>query len=169
MPLKDGPTICALLERMHLAPGSATFGVWAPLYQELGGTRFCDRKGVEDDLHRPDPAQLGLICLRCELMAEDHGGLTPLCVAVERSGSLALVEKLLERVDVNQINSYGETALYIAASYKEIVNPVAIVQQLVEAGVDPELRNEEGQTPLHLLMDCPKRALSCMPLLLQRS
>jgi hypothetical protein len=156
---------------------STTFKVWASLYEELGALRLHDKNGVKVELDLLTPGHLAVrldLAMMIphfgveELMAEDHRGSTPLCVAVESSASLTLLNHLLRRVDVNQTNCYGETALHIAASAEDVGNSEAVVQQLLEAGADPHLWNDEGQSALHLLMNNPTRALSCVSLLLQR-
>ncbi|KAF8329659.1 hypothetical protein F5887DRAFT_1082353 [Amanita rubescens] len=100
-------------------------------YEELGALQLYDKNGVKVELHLLTPGQLAvrldlamLIPHFCteELMAEDNRGSTPLCVAVERSASLMLVDNLLRRVDVNQINCNSETALHIAASTEDVRN-----------------------------------------------
>jgi len=153
--------------------------VWAALYEELGALRLYDKNGVKVDLHLLTPGHLAVrldLAMMIphfgteELMAKDHRGSTPLCVAVERSVSLILLDHLLRRVDVNQTNCDNETALHIAASNEDVghAEAVAVIHRLLEAGVDPHFQNDEGQSALHLLMNNPMRALSCVSLLLQR-
>lgn len=162
--------------RQFLAPRSATLRMWAALCEDLGTLRLYDKNGVKDDLHLLSPehfaVRLDLAKMiphfgQEELMAEDHNGSTPLGVAVERSSSLALLDFLSKRVDVNQANRYGETALHIAALSEGVGNAEAVFRLLLGAGADPHFRNEDGQTALHLLMNNPMRALSCMSILLQ--
>lgn len=163
--------------REFLAPQSATLRMWAALCEELGTLRLYDKNGVKDVLHLLSPehfaVRLDLAKMiphfgREELMAEDPNGSTPLCVAVERSSSLTLLDFLSKRVDVNQVNCDGETALHIAALSEGVGNAEAVFRLLLGAGADPHFRNDEGQTALHLLMNNPARALSCVSILLQR-
>ena len=163
--------------REFVAARSATLKVWAALYEELGALRLYDKNGVKVELDLLTPGHLAVrldLAMMIphfgteELMAEDHRGSTPLCVAVERSASLILLDNLLRRVDVNQINRDSETALHIAASTEDVRNSEAVIHRLLVAGANPHFQNDEGQSALHLLMNNPMRALSCVSLLLQR-
>jgi ankyrin repeat protein len=49
----------------------------------------------------------------------------------------------------------GESALHAAALFGH----VAIVKQLMSAGADPRLRNQEGATPLQLAQEAKQTAV----------
>ena len=59
-------------------------------------------------------------------------------------GALKIWKRCSDRLDINQVNRWGETALHVAAWCS-----AASVKLLLDAGADPDVREENGQVPLH--------------------
>jgi ankyrin repeat protein len=79
----------------------------------------------------------------------DGGGLTPLIYAA-RSNDIESVKVLLEAgVDVNQVTTYGWSALLVAAQNRYY----KLGAYLMERGADPNLANKGGWVPLYLATD----------------
>ena len=90
-----------------------------------------------------------------DAMALDRDGFSPLIAAVLASSfDVAVFNCILARsLNVNYSErSKGWSALHFAA---RDANELAI-QALLAAGADPNLRNEMGQTPLHLGVKSPR-------------
>ncbi len=79
-----------------------------------------------------------------EVNVRDMYGWTPLMRAAyeKRPGVVGILLKH-QQVDVNAVDDRGETALHHVATHGD----VEIAQQLIEHCANPQLRNEQGQTP----------------------
>ena len=77
----------------------------------------------------------------------DSNGKTAIHHAVERC-NIDILRKLLEFKDINVdiLDENGMTPLHIAA---ELNNELSLMT-LLEFGADPELKNKEGLSPLHI-------------------
>jgi len=60
------------------------------------------------------------------------------------AGALEIWKLYPQKLDINQRNTWGETALHMAAFSSE-----ASVRLLLEAGADVDVQQEDGQVPLH--------------------
>jgi len=60
------------------------------------------------------------------------------------AGALAIWKPNPHKLDINQINVWGETALHLSTWCS-----AACVKLLLEAGADPNVQQEDGQVPLH--------------------
>jgi hypothetical protein len=79
---------------------------------------------------------------------QDRSQFTPLSVAVRRA-RFKIVGVLLEHnADVNSQDKYGVTPLHEAFT---LSNDSAIIRSLLKFGANPNARNNERQTPLHLV------------------
>lgn len=59
-------------------------------------------------------------------------------------GALKIWKQCSDRLNINHLNRWGEAPLHIAAFCS-----AASVKRLLEAGADPDVREENGQVPLH--------------------
>ena len=66
------------------------------------------------------------------------------------------------KVNLDAVSQHNFSALHYAVKYKQLT----MVRQLLEAGADPNIKNQDGQTPLNLVL-CDKR-LAKMKELLQK-
>ena len=80
-----------------------------------------------------------------ELKSDVHNGKTPLQVASYK-GHLNVIKLLVEkgRVDIENVNKSGETALYLAAKY----NHVAVLTYLIHLNANINHQDRMGKTPL---------------------
>jgi ankyrin repeat protein len=79
----------------------------------------------------------------------DRIGRSPLCVAASYTSDTKIVDFLLqkkERVDVNDCDKFGVTALHHAAR----VSNIRIADHLLARGANINCRDKEGLTPLHV-------------------
>lgn len=157
--------------RAFFTPGSKTFEGWCRLYKKQLG-KFATF-GVGKHIERLDCAHLAVwfdlpIILRkfsaAELAIEDYRGLNTLHVAVGIPISLAACISLLDRVEINSLSRYGDTALHIAASHSK--NPEMIIRRLGTRG-NVHAKDRAGRTVLHLLVLNPEPALLCIATLLR--
>lgn len=72
------------------------------------------------------------------------GSQYPLQEAVKDHNTNRIVELLRENTDVNLRDRKGNTALHYATVSK------AMTDLLIAAGADPNLTNDDGETPLHM-------------------
>ncbi|EGD75621.1 hypothetical protein PTSG_06688 [Salpingoeca rosetta] len=69
-----------------------------------------------------------------------------LCSAVKSTQDRTVADALLKAgADACQLDGHGTAALHYVAR----MNDLALLQRLLEAGVDPDLRSSKGNTPLH--------------------
>lgn len=73
-------------------------------------------------------------------------GVTPLLVTIRQSNTNGIAALLGASADVNVQNRFGASALHYAV---RAGNP-AVLQMLLEKGANPNVRNNQGQTPLDL-------------------
>ncbi len=158
--------------RAFFAPGSKTQEGWCRLYKKQLG-KFAT-SGVGKYIERLDCAHLAVrfnlpMILRnfsaAELAAEDYRGLNTLHVAVGIPSSLATIDCLLDKVDINSPSRYGDTALHIAVSHSK--NPEMVIRRFWRADVNVHAKDRAGRTALHLLILNYERALSCIATLLE--
>ena len=64
---------------------------------------------------------------------------------VAAGGEPSVVGEMLERVDVNAVNSLQESLLHVAAEHGRL----PLLGLLLRRGARPDLRDQEGRTPLH--------------------
>jgi ankyrin repeat protein len=79
----------------------------------------------------------------------DRTGRSPLCLAASYASDTKIIDLLLEkkeRVDVNDCDKFGVTALHHAA----MASNVTTARQLFERGADVNCPDKFGRTPLHL-------------------
>ncbi|KAK4209227.1 ankyrin repeat-containing domain protein [Rhypophila decipiens] len=62
---------------------------------------------------------------------------------IDPTGKLAIVLEYLTRLDLNQTDKHGRTALHLTSI------PVENLKRLINAGADVNILDEEGQTPLN--------------------
>ncbi|KAF8347172.1 ankyrin repeat-containing domain protein [Amanita rubescens] len=149
--------------RAFFAPGSKTFEGWCRLYKKQLG-KFAT-SGVGKHIERLDCAHLAVwfdlpMILRkfsaAELAAKDYRGLNTLHVAVGIPSSLAAIDCLLDKVDINSLSRYGDTALHIAVSHSK--NPEMVILRFWRADVNVHAKDRAGRTALHLSILNPERA-----------
>lgn len=77
---------------------------------------------------------------------------SPMIVNALKYGNSRLIVRFLKKAlkDINHRNSDWETPLMIAASAKR--NNTAVIQKLLEAGADPTLKNNDGETVYEMEM-----------------
>jgi hypothetical protein len=98
-----------------------------------------DIEGVKDLLERGlDPNSIGY-------------GDIPLIIAIERKQKEIIKLLLSYKVNPNIADNYGNPAL-ILACYKSI-NDADIVEILLKAGADPNIKNKKGEAPLSIAAD----------------
>lgn len=159
--------------QQFLAPEGATFEIWRHLFVRWSGS-FASSK-VLDHLEYLDPAHLAVWFdlpmiiphfSEDQLCTEDYRGLGALHVAMEISSSISVLDRLLDKVDVDQLSKEGKTALHLAVSQFQ-AHGKAVIQRLWEAGAEMDAIDNEGRTALHLAMLNPGRAMPCIVPLLQ--
>jgi len=112
---------------------------------ELGvGVNSCDNQGrtplhVIEWWNEGDRLPLLLLESGADQCVQDHSGHTPLH-AVARWGKLQVTHRLLE-LEFHPNDSYA----YEAVAWCEVVSRL-----LLEHGADPGVRDNDGQTPLHV-------------------
>ncbi|CAH1991966.1 unnamed protein product [Acanthoscelides obtectus] len=116
-------------------------------------------QGAEPDFRRTDgatplwiAAQMGHDHIVAQLLkagafvdASRHDGATPLFKAAHK-GHSAVVGELLKYKPSLEILTNGESALHAAA----FSGSLTVCKQLIGAGADPNLKNQEGYTPADL-------------------
>ncbi|WP_296325019.1 ankyrin repeat domain-containing protein [Treponema sp. UBA3813] len=88
-----------------------------------------------------------------DIYAEDMKGNTPLTKALE-SESRAMLETLITTSNASSTDSSGNTALHIAVSKDA---PIEYIRYLVEAGVDINTRNKNGDSALFITVQKNRR------------
>jgi len=84
----------------------------------------------------------------------DAWGRTPLYSAANR-GDLEMVQVLLGyKVDVNSRNEFSLPPLLITAAYEAHPQTLHVVRLLLENGANPNIRADDGTTPLHAASYC---------------
>jgi len=159
--------------QQFLAPEAATFEIWRHLFVRWSGS-FASSK-VLDHLEHLDPAHLAvwfdlpMIIPHFsddQLCAEDYRGLSALHVAMDISSSISVIDRLLDKVDVDQLSKEGKAALHVAITQFQ-AHGKAVIQRLWEAGAEMDAMDSEGRTALHLAMLNPGHAMPCIVPLLQ--
>lgn len=96
--------------------------------------------------------------------AVDESGVPLLQRCLGPKGSNEAVKSLLEKgADVNQVSSFGDTALMEACMW---LNEEAI-QLLLKKGADPNAQNKDGETPLHRMGFAGKTTINSIKLLVE--
>ena len=92
--------------------------------------------------------------------AKDKMGRTPLYCALERGNDIEMVKFFVENgADVHSTMKRG-TLLHTACPYpsspsrEEKYNIIEMIKLLVEYGVNVNMKNEKGDTPLHMVCRC---------------
>ncbi|KAK6625359.1 hypothetical protein RUM43_005656 [Polyplax serrata] len=126
---------------------------------------FLLSQGAEPDTRRTDgatplwiAAQMGHHNIVRELLhhgarvdSTRHDGATPLFKASHKGHSLVISELLKYKPSLDLLPN-GESALHAAALFGHVV----IVKQLIEAGADATMCNQEGMTPLQVAIQAKK-------------
>lgn len=90
-----------------------------------------------------------LVVHGCDLEQRRHEGLTPLMMAAAR-GNVAMVEFLIACGSiVTARDDFGQNVLHFAADSRDL----RMMGLCLDAGLDPNLSDDEGRTPLHILFD----------------
>lgn len=84
------------------------------------------------------------------LEARDKDGLTPLMYAARANNGKYVNALMLNKAYAYAQDNEGNTALHYAAQKKDIEGKSHALRFLLRRGVDPNIRNKEGWTPLHL-------------------
>jgi ankyrin repeat protein len=94
----------------------------------------------------------------------DQNGATPLHVAAYCADKTDVLDLILEKekVDINRRDKDGQTALHYAVRGKRLDN----VDYLLENGADPAIRDENGDTPVHLAATAVSQDSAILDLLL---
>lgn len=66
---------------------------------------------------------------------------------------LLLTEKLLERLDLNAEDALGNTPLIAAVKWGEATKDYRLLERLLKLKADPNVKNREGKTALHILVE----------------
>ena len=82
--------------------------------------------------------------------ARDKDGLTPLMYAARANNVNYINALMLNKAYAYAQDNEGNTALHYAAQKKDIEGKSHALRFLLRRGVDPNIRNKEGLTPLHL-------------------
>lgn len=106
------------------------------------------------------------------LEARDADGCSPVHIAAERNNVSALELLVRRGANVNATDNYGNTPLHRAymTLLEPTPDPVSTTRVLLEAGADPNIRNEIGATPIvhHLSYGDRERYLPVLEELLCR-
>ena len=90
-----------------------------------------------------------LVAHGCDLEQRRHEGLTPLMMAAAR-GNVAMVEFLIACGSIlTARDDYGQNVLHFAADARDHL----IITRCLDAGLDPNIADDLGRTPLHILFD----------------
>ncbi len=95
-------------------------------------------------------------------MASANGnlGIVQLLLAANKEASSNGDESAKMKVDVNATNEHGNSALHWVATQPEMTKEhEAIVELLLSAGADPNIKNDRGRTPLNDAADRGNTAL----------
>lgn len=134
-----------------VVPNLMGIAIWSPRLDDLGnsvrGVDFCKRLAARYKLHAFD-SMVGLrddrLDPRRNLYQSRYGGVVAFCAAA-KEGDLVEMRGLIARgLDPNSRDYQERTALHVASRYKRL----AVVQYLVEMGVDVNAVDSWGHTPL---------------------
>ena len=91
-----------------------------------------------------------------EVNAQDRGGYTPLHFAAQQGSISAATLLVAAGAQVEIADGFGNTALHKAAFQFQGGDP-ALIRLLLDAGADPDIRNNTGKSPreVALLFDRP--------------
>lgn len=109
---------------------------WTPLHWASSAGRTDKMKILMD--HGADPFILSNLNANIIHAAAESKALNGLV------GALEIWKRYPQRLDINQANRWAETPLHVAAW-----GSVECVRLLLEAGADRNVRQEDGQVPLH--------------------
>ena len=102
-----------------------------------------------------------LFQFRVDPTKKDSNGLTPLHYAVEGE-KVEMIKMLIKaEANINAVDNCGQTALHLAAkkSYlmvnglKKIVDPLEIINCLLQNGADPTKKDRDGKIPADIAED----------------
>lgn len=116
--------------------------------------RATDKKGRGIWHYAALNGHLGLLTrvnkLQLDINQADFNGDTPLHLAINAKVSVQSLDLLLQvpTLDINKVNNEGKTALHIAVMEGTAAN----VQRLLEKGADPNIQDNDGNTPLQALI-----------------
>ena len=144
------------------------WGYWETANHEQVNNLIKGRNVNEKDAYGCTPLELAIrrtfqpLVIRLLLNAGANlhtvykGNRTPFHLVAEFNNECGIIEELLNfnanldsKVNVNATDDNKNTPLHVAASCN--VNRIAIITALINNGANPNMQNNDGRTPLHLL------------------